>query len=1688
MFGRLITNLINGLIVMFGRPIAKLLAKLLTIFMFELFRSLLKIVSWIVITIVRCLFWTAKILFIEVWRPVRYCLNVLFKWGKRSHHQGVPQKKLHHHRLGFHNQVESVRDDPKEVQAVADNLESEQRPARIDKGPARGVEIAVNNLRQQLLDIGKRNKLINAPIRKARAKQITIEDELADEVFKILYLQSKSMTFQPAQDGISGEVEDADDEIVFLPTEDIEPSPAAAARHSDSKLQTRLTADRLQKKLLTLYRDAQALEEEQGISVLFLALGFLRWYESDSSQIERFAPLILLPVDLERSSARGRFRLVFRDQDLEPNLSLRALLSNDFGLTLPDFPEGDDWLPSDYFEHVQEAVSSSTRWHVRPNTIELGFFSFAKFLMWRDLDPESVWDGIAGTKILEQILVGGFEPGSSIFAPDENLDTRFPDPGDLGHILDADTFQTQVISAAREGRNLVLQGPPGTGKSQTIANIIAAVAKDGKSVLFVAEKRAALDVVHDRLERCGLGPLCLELHSHKAVRKHFYAELRQTLQLGEPSAVTMERYEQVRQVRDELNAISALMHKVDEATGVTPYLVIGKIADLAEENCPRPDFRIPGADTWSRGAFEERIRTVAALASLTAEHGSEREHIWRGTRKRLTQIDRQTLAERLRDILPRLDTARTALCEAADIARIEGAGSAAAAANIAEHLDALDAMPDAVSGLLDKEAVLEQPTMVLDLCENVAAAQVLRSSLVSEVVDTALDLEWSEVRVEIAHRGRSLFRWLSENYRRAVSRLRAVQRLKLPRDFKGRLAMLDRLVEYRKRLRAIAKTADLGKEVLGRAWKEEETDLRTSLPAIQWIVSQSGKLGSTAAVKRQVGSVPPGRDLRALAKDLRQASAAWMDTWNGIVQLVDLDTNAAFGTESVENLDLTELSSRLGSWNSESHAMEEWHRLIGAAQRVTELGMDAIRERLTDERLSPAHAQAVLEFVRAEAIWDRMRSDEPRLESIDGVERSRKVENFKNLDQQLQGLASQEVALRHFQSLPTGSAGQIGVVRGEIAKKTRHMRIRQLLDKAGEAVQTIKPVFLMSPLSVAQYLKTGGLRFDLLLIDEASQVRPADAMGAILRCRQVVVVGDQKQLPPTSFFDRQVEDDEEVADLEDFDEIQASQVGDMESVLSLCESRAMSGGMLRWHYRSRHPSLIQVSNLEFYDDSLICPPSPDREGKKTGLSFVHVDGLYQRGRKRDNPLEAETVAEQVLAHARTRPDETLGVVALSVAQRDTIRNKLEFMRAKHPELEAFCKESKDEAFFVKNLENVQGDERDVIFISIGYGKGADGYMLQNFGPVSREVGERRLNVLFTRAKKQCRVFSSIRHSDIRVDTTRQVGPRVLKRYLKYAETGELDIPLPTGAEMDSPFEEAVAKALQSHGYQVEAQVGSSGFRIDLALYDPDDEGRFLLAVECDGARYHSSSWARERDRLRQAVLEQKGWTFHRIWSTDWFYNRDGEVKKLLEAIDKARLNTHADTKPDPFTPRPTVERTEPVEVSVPAGTPYVEANFTIPGSEYIELQEAAAKDLIQCVVRIVETEGPVHIEEIARRLSRLWGYKRTGSRIQAAVKSAVNGAVSLNHIQYVDGTARRFLDQCGRTGKMAVRDRSAVRSSTLRRSRCSRPWRFTKASWGRSSVTSASMPGTAQGRFRRCWASSRSAQTGTIALQRSRRS
>ncbi len=412
-------------------------------------------------------------------------------------------------------------------------------------------------------------------------------------------------------------------------------------------------------------------------------------------------------------------------------------------------------------------------------------------------------------------------------------------------------------------------------------------------------------------------------------------------------------------------------------------------------------------------------------------------------------------------------------------------------------------------------------------------------------------------------------------------------------------------------------------------------------------------------------------------------------------------------------------------------------------------------------------------------------------------------------------------------------------------------------------------------------MELGSANFDLVVFDEASQVRPVDALGSLLRGKKAVVVGDSKQMPPTSFFDRISHVDENSDDEE-------SVTADIESVLDLFASQGAPSRTLRWHYRSRHQSLIAVSNREFYNNDLVVFSSPDSEREGVGLQYHHLpDAVYDRGRSRTNPKEAETVARAVMEHAARNPELSLGVAAFSQAQGQVIYDRLETLQRQDDSVEAFFSAHPEEPFFVKNLENVQGDERDVIFISVGYGRDERGQVNQNFGPLNNEGGERRLNVLITRAKQQCRVFTNLHHEDI---TSQTIGMRALRTFLAYAETGNMpDNPYVSSFEVDSPFQRAVTERLKERGYLVHQEVASGGRFVDIAIEDPQRPGRYVIGIECDGASYHSSRSARDRDRLREEVLRGLGWELHRIWSTDWFRNPERELKRAVDAIESAKL-------------------------------------------------------------------------------------------------------------------------------------------------------------------------------------------------------
>ena len=836
--------------------------------------------------------------------------------------------------------------------------------------------------------------------------------------------------------------------------------------------------------------------------------------------------------------------------------------------------------------------------------------------------------------------------------------------------------------------------------------------------------------------------------------------------------------------------------------------------------------------------------------------------------------------------------------------------------------------------------------------------------------------------------------------------------------------MVDTLIAIEKARQDLSAEDTAMSAMLPIHWRGHKTDF-----ALLLIVSGALHSLATHAIAPRMDSVVEIAR-QGLARDyiigLTKMSEAVTRAVDEAMLTLSVDVRDAFSVDQRDQILLRDLIAKAQLWRDSQSRFDEWRRLATADKRLRDLTAAALADALAMGRLSPAATKSVLACTFAETVWTKAVAAFPELINFYGPAHDAIAEQFRGLEAKRRRTTVEIVRGRHAERIPHGNYGAMNTIRSEIKRRRGHMPIRKLFKATGETLQRIKPVLLMSPISVAQFLPPNSIEFDLLVIDEASQVRPEDALGLVARTKQMVVVGDNKQLPPTSFFDRIVADEDET-ELDEAIEAalcSAAKATDLESILALCEARGVRSSMLRWHYRSRHPSLIEVSNAEFYKQ-LIMPPAPRADRASEGLLLRRVAGAYDRGGKRTNSIEAETVANAVAAHAKECADLSLGIVTFSSAQRDAIEDLLEIKRRADPDLDELLREGKVEDVFVKNLENVQGDERDVIFVSVGYGPRVAGAHLDSmaFGPVSGDGGERRLNVLFTRARNRCEIFVSFAPGDIDLARSKGEGPRVLKRFLQYAELGVLEERVSTSDDADSPFEETVAKFLQARGYKVDKQVGSAGFKIDLAVRHPDEPGRYMLAVECDGAAYHRGLWARERDRLRQEILENMGWCFHRIWSTDWFYRPGEAAQKLTAALERAKSigskaskpeaksHTHADRK-TPVAPKPApVWRALAYELA---------ARLAVPHS--VEPHEASVPVMARITEAIVGIEGPVHQDEIARRVSALFGKSRTGSLIAAASLRGLQSLKMSSALVEQDG----FWMTRGQSDTPPVRDRSAA--------------------------------------------------------------
>ncbi len=1378
------------------------------------------------------------------------------------------------------------------------------------------------------------------------------------------------------------------------------------------ELLAHVSKENLEASLLAIFNAARTGLEEGGANTLYLALGMLRWADTAKSETAHLAPILLVPVTLQRESVRSGFWLRRHDDESIVNPTLLQMLRTDFEMNIAglDVAPVDDkgvdvaWV----LQSFRLAVREIKKWEVLEEA-HLGIFSFKKFLMWKDLQDRT--GDLMANRVVKHLIE---HPGKAFVGEGqderlEHLDAAYG-PQDILAPLLSDSSQLKAICAVDAGRDLVLEGPPGTGKSQTITNLIAHSLGKGKTVLFVSEKMAALEVVHRRLAAIGLGPFCLQLHSSRAKKSEVVAQLGEALDIrGERTALEFSQEAQrLAERREELNALVQSLHR-RAPNGLSVYEAIGTcIAHEGEEPSSLP---WPDALTHDRAALEEMRETTRRLGTLAGgidiRQGSALAHLGQTQWSPTWQEELLGAAQRLDALIADLRAKAHRLGEAL--------GFPAAGWDLQAYA-AMDALADALLAAPKVPVPLArraQEPLVREQVQQLARHGLSRARhwhRVGPGWDPSLtNLQAAALQAEWARASAALW----------------------PLSWLGRRGIRSRLAAYRKDQRrppaALIETlfgplADLNAEdqclsslethaeaLLQSDYTGVGTDWSTVATHEQWAGAFAGAVTALAdsdaqhahTLRARVQSmVAEDRPLLAPEGPVGRISLEYRDAWretrhalSGLEQLAR-PVAPLQGAASARGA-LERIQGVLAGWQASRRLLQTWCLWRQVREQGIAKGLQSLVTDMESGRVSPAALAPHFDFSYANWWVKKALDADPVLRAFSSADHERRIREFRGADARFQELTERFIAATLASKVPSpgatpvGPDSELGRLRRELQRQRGHLPVRQLVKGLPSLLPRLKPCLLMSPLSVAQYLDPAFAPFDLVVFDEASQIPVWDAVGAIARGKQVVVVGDPKQLPPTSFFSRSADADGEG----DAD----GEVEDLESILDECLGVGMNRMSLQWHYRSRHESLITFSNATYYDSRLITFPSPVTTD--SAVRFHRVAGVYDRSGTRTNRAEAEEIVKGIEAHylSGEQAGLSLGVVTFNQPQQSLVETLLDARRRAIPELDRAIATHGRDPLFIKNLENVQGDERDVIFFSITYGSDASGRMVLNFGPLNAEGGHRRLNVAISRARQAVVVYSSLMPEQIDLARVRATGVRDLKHYLEFALKGPRALAaqsLATGREPESPFEAAVIRALRNRGWEVHPQVGCSGYRLDLGVVDPRAPGRYLLGVECDGRTYHCGANARDRDRLRQHVLEGLGWRIYRLWSTDWWMDSERAIDKLV-----AHLRELLDLDGEPgFDSRPPAGSQSPHSPPPDNGSPGLadgapdapagEGSLTIyapvelpPGDPVWFYADRAAATLVAQLTLVVESEGPIVESELCRRVARAWGLERLGARV-----------------------------------------------------------------------------------------------------------
>lgn len=1294
-----------------------------------------------------------------------------------------------------------------------------KEPSRYDLSKVAGSERELSRLdiwERKLLDFSLRNNMLNLYLRQKAIQFISfdidkLEDHLQDgEEYLIAEKPNVDMRFDQEERLVRSKLYPA---LQALISNDIQ---HRYLHTYQTELETKNT-------LKNIYRAARNAIEETGANSLFLTIGALRWFETERSETPRYAPILMLPVEMVYK--KGQYYIRTNDEDIMLNVTLMEFLRQNYDIKI----SGLDPLPKDehgvdvslIFAIIRDALKNQKRWDVEEESI-LGVFSFSKFLMWNDIHNhrEELMENKVIESLAQQRLTWQPEPLQATLQEKDKV----MKPEQLALPVPVDSSQMAAVFEAGLGHSFILYGPPGTGKSQTITNLIANALFQGKRVLFVAEKMAALSVVQSRLAKIGLDPFCLEMHSNKATKRHILDQLAKALNVRH--TVSPSEYAHTSEsLFEERRKLIEYMEALHEYKGADGFSLYDCIIRYELDDCKPMDVDILSDSFTENFSKDEWMRY---------------EHL---------------LGARLESVMS-----------------IVGQPSQ----------NSLLGMSIEEGDLAGESKLRESLNAVLQI---ISDAQKNYDQLItaSQKRDELLKNNTPEIFKEDAEE-------LYTEWRKAKAKWF------IPKFFAKR-AFLDKLRGFNQYI------------------VENEVDLLIS------------SLAEYMKLHRQIA-----------------------DTQKAITKYFD-------ATYSDDILPLKEellnMSSKLSSWSKNLSGIRDWYQWCVYRKELKNVGLGAVVELIERERVNAPDVLSMVRKTIFKALAQKKIAENSILRTFEGAIFDDTVSLYKKLTVEFQKLSELELCTRLADNVPhvtdnISSSSEIGLVSRNISNGGRGTSIRDLLDQIPELIKKLCPCMLMSPMSVAQYLSLTQDKFDLVIFDEASQMPTSEAVGAIARGKALIVVGDPKQMPPTSFFSStNVNEDE-------------ADIDDMESILEDCRTLQIPSLQLNWHYRSQHESLIAFSNNEYYEGSLITFPSVD--DKQTKVQYVPVNGVYDKGGKRSNKAEADAIVNEVVRRLKMDDSEkhSIGIISFSVVQQNLIEDLLQEKIDKDKSL----REAADalyEPIFVKNLENVQGDERDIILFSIGYGPDKDGKVSMNFGPLNNKGGERRLNVAVSRARQEMMVFSSLKSTQIDLKRSKAKGVEGLKHFLEYAEQHILiqaeNALISSG---DSVIAKQIAETLKEKGYNASVCVGRSQFKVDVAIASKKNPEIYSLGILLDGDGYHNTQTTRDREIVQPSVLGNLKWQMMRVWSIDWFNNPDRVIKRIINRIENA----------------PVVE--EKFVAKKFDASQQEEKNVTTNAIDYVEYipnqSELSQNEVIAAC--IIEKEQPITLMQLCRRVCSMRGEAR----------------------------------------------------------------------------------------------------------------